>query len=206
MVLIDSGSTHNFIHHKVAEDANFFVRPISNFQILIANGGTMKCGGVVRMSKLQMGDYNLKTHMFSISMGGCDIVLGVKWIHTLGLITMDYHELYMRFTQDDHIYTLKGLQDGSSKIISSHQMEKLLNKFHHDVIIQISSIQVHDQSSPTIHHDQQVVLDKHHKVFETHTCIPPSQGMNDHNIPLHPGNYPPNVHPYSYPYAKKYEK
>ena len=53
-----------------------------------------------------MGDYNLKTHMFSISMGGCDIVLGFKWIHTLGLITMDYHELYMSFNQDYRTYTL----------------------------------------------------------------------------------------------------
>jgi hypothetical protein len=113
MVLIDSGSTHNFIHHWVTEEVNFFVRPISNFQILIANGGTMKCGGHCENVKLQMGDYHLKTHMFSIAMGGCDIVLGVEWIHTLGPITMDYQELYMSFTQDAHTYTLKGLQVGS---------------------------------------------------------------------------------------------
>jgi hypothetical protein len=110
VVLIDSGSTHNFIHRRVVEDVNFFVRPVSNFQILIANGGTMKCGGRCENVKLQMGDYNLKTHMFSIAMGGCDIVLGVEWIRTLGPITMDYHELYMRFTQDAHTYTLQGLQ------------------------------------------------------------------------------------------------
>jgi hypothetical protein len=55
--------------------------------------------------KLQMGNYNLKTHMFSISMGGCDIVLGVEWILTLGLITMDYQELYMSFTQYSHTYS-----------------------------------------------------------------------------------------------------
>jgi hypothetical protein len=113
VVLIDSGSTHNFIHRRIVEEVNCFVRPVSNFQILIANGGTMKCGGRCENVKLQMGDYHLKTHMFSISMGGCDIVLGVEWIHTLGLITMDYQELYMRFTQDAHTYTLRGLQVGS---------------------------------------------------------------------------------------------
>ena len=53
-----------------------------------------------------MGDYNLKTHMFSISMGGCDIVLGVEWLQILGPITMDYQELYMSFTQEAHPYTL----------------------------------------------------------------------------------------------------
>jgi hypothetical protein len=106
MVLIDSGSTHNFIHRRLTEELHCFVHPVSNFQILIANGGTMKCGGRCENVKLQMGDYHLKTHMFSISMGGCDIVLGVEWLHTLGPITMDYQDLYMSFTQEAHTYTL----------------------------------------------------------------------------------------------------
>lgn len=44
-----------------------------------------------------MGDYHLKTDMFSINMGGRDIVLGVEWLRTLGPITMDFLELYMSF-------------------------------------------------------------------------------------------------------------
>lgn len=50
----------------------------------------MKCEGRCENIKLQMGDYHLKTHMFVINMGGCDIVLGVEWIRTLGPITMDF--------------------------------------------------------------------------------------------------------------------
>jgi hypothetical protein len=51
---------------------------------MIANGGSMKCGGHCENVCLQIGDYSLKSHMFSIEMGGCDIVLGVEWLHTLG--------------------------------------------------------------------------------------------------------------------------
>jgi len=80
---------------------------------LIDNGGTMKYGGCCESVRLQMGDYHLKTHMFAIEMGGCDIVLGAKWLRTLGLVTMDFEELYMSFTQDSHTHTLKGLQGGS---------------------------------------------------------------------------------------------
>ena len=50
----------------------------------------MKCGGHCENVKPQMGDYTLKIHMFYISMGGYDIVLGVEWFHTLGPINMDY--------------------------------------------------------------------------------------------------------------------
>jgi hypothetical protein len=38
IVLIDSGSTHNFIHYKLAKALNFFVYPTPKFQIMIAYG------------------------------------------------------------------------------------------------------------------------------------------------------------------------
>jgi hypothetical protein len=45
VVLIDSGSTHNFIHRRLAEEIHCFVLPVSNyFEILISNSGMMKCG------------------------------------------------------------------------------------------------------------------------------------------------------------------
>ena len=43
---------------------------------MISNGGSMKCGGRFENVCLQIGQYNLKYHMFTINMGGCDIVLG----------------------------------------------------------------------------------------------------------------------------------
>jgi hypothetical protein len=45
---------------------------------MIANGGSMKCGGRCENVHPQIGDYHLKFHMFSINMGGCDIVLGAN--------------------------------------------------------------------------------------------------------------------------------
>jgi hypothetical protein len=150
VVLIDSGSTHNFIHCKIADEIHCVVHLVSNFQVLIVDGGTMKCGGCCHNVKLQMGDYHMKTHMFSISMGGCDIVLRMEWIHTLGPITMEYQELYMRFTQESHLYTLKGIQASSLEIISSHKMEKILKKGRHGVISQSNSIQVTEQASQVV--------------------------------------------------------
>jgi hypothetical protein len=76
IILVDSGSTHNFIHRCIAQETNCYIRAINNFQIMIANGGSMKFGGHCENVHLQIGDYHLKSHMFSIDMGGCDIVLG----------------------------------------------------------------------------------------------------------------------------------
>lgn len=57
----------------------------------------MKCENYYEKIKIQMGDYHIKTHMFAINMGGCDIVLGAEWLRTLDLVTMDFQELYMSF-------------------------------------------------------------------------------------------------------------
>jgi hypothetical protein len=41
IVLIDYGSTHNFIHYKLAKALNLFVYPLLEFQELTANAGTI---------------------------------------------------------------------------------------------------------------------------------------------------------------------
>jgi hypothetical protein len=76
IILVDSGSTHNFIHLRIAQETHYYIHVVNNFQIMISNGGSMKCGGHCENVCLQIGDYHLKSHMFAIDMGGCDIVLG----------------------------------------------------------------------------------------------------------------------------------
>jgi purine nucleoside phosphorylase len=46
IILVDSGSTHNFIHRRISQETNFYICAVNNFQIMIANGGSMKCGGL----------------------------------------------------------------------------------------------------------------------------------------------------------------
>ena len=60
---------------------------------MIANGGSMKCGGRCENVCLQIDQYHMKSHMFVIDMGGCDIVLGVEWLRNLGPILMDFKEI-----------------------------------------------------------------------------------------------------------------
>ena len=68
--------------------------------IMISYRGSMKCGGRCENVWLRIGQYNLKYHMFSIDMGGCEIVLHVEWLHTLGPIIMESKDLTMQFEQE----------------------------------------------------------------------------------------------------------
>ena len=76
-MLIDCGSTHNFIHCKLAKALNCFIYPAPEFQVMIANGGTINCSGKCHKITLTMGEYVLNSPMLAIPMGGVDVVLGV---------------------------------------------------------------------------------------------------------------------------------
>jgi hypothetical protein len=170
---------------------------------MIANGGSMKCGGHCENMCLQIGDYQLKSHMFSIDVGGCDIVLGTDWLRTLGPILMDFKDLTMQFDQEGHQYKFQGITAGSPEIISSHRMEKILKKGHSSFIAQLHAIQ--ETETPSIPQALQAILYKHQLVFSTPQGLPPCLGVHDHSIPLVPGSLPPNIRPYRHPFSQKNE-
>jgi len=165
IILVDSGSTHNFIHRCIAQETHCYIHAVNNFQIIIANGGSMKCGGCCENVHLQIGDYHLKYHMFAIDMGGYDIVLGADWLRTLGPILMDFKDLTMQFDQEGHQYKFQGITTGSPEIISSHSMEKLLKKGHYGVITQLHAIQATE--TPYVPQELQAITSKHQLAFPT---------------------------------------
>ena len=76
IILVDSGIIHNFIHRCISQENHCYIHVINNFQIMIANGGSMKCGGHCENVCLQIVEYHLKYHMFSINMG----VVILSWV------------------------------------------------------------------------------------------------------------------------------
>ena len=80
IVLIDSDSTHNFIHYKLSKALNYFIYPVLEFQVMIENGGTINCSGKCYKINITMGGYVINIPMIYIPMGGVDVVLGVQWL------------------------------------------------------------------------------------------------------------------------------
>jgi hypothetical protein len=90
IVLIDSGSTHDFIHYKLAKALNCFVYPALEFQVMIADGGTINCSRKCNKINLTMGEYVMNSPMIYIPMGGADVVLGIQWLQSLGTLAFNF--------------------------------------------------------------------------------------------------------------------
>ena len=63
---------------------------------MVANGRTINFSGRYHNIKLSMGEYVLNSPMISIPMGVVDVVLRVQWLHSLGTVTFNFQELFLK--------------------------------------------------------------------------------------------------------------
>ena len=66
------------------------------FQVMIADGGTMNCSRKCNNMNLTMGEYVMNSLMISIPMGGADVVLGIQWLQSLGTMAFNFQEIFIR--------------------------------------------------------------------------------------------------------------
>jgi hypothetical protein len=204
IVLIDSGNTHNFIHYKLSKALNCFIYPTPDFQVMIANGGTINFSLKFHKVNLTMGGYVMNSPMIDIPMGGVDVILGVQWLQSLGTMDFSFQELFMKFSLEGKEIELRGITGKPGKVIRSNGMKKLLKKGNQGVIIQLCSLDV-QTSKPSIPLDLQGIIDNHSKLFEDILIGLPPTRNHDHVIHLIHGSVPPNIMPYRYHYAQKSE-
>ena len=81
---------------------------------MVSNGSTLPCKGKCCSVCISIGDYNLRSNMFSMPLGGCDVILGTQWLHTLGPILWDFVELWMHFLVTGKKHTFMAYNQGLS--------------------------------------------------------------------------------------------
>ena len=116
-MLIDSRSTHTLIHYKLAKYLNCFIYPVPEFQVMIANGGTINFSRKCHKINLTMGGYIMNSSMISIPMGGVDVVLGVQWLQSLGTMDFNFQEHFMKFSLEGKEFELRGITGKPSKVV-----------------------------------------------------------------------------------------
>ena len=64
------------------------------------------------------------TEFLVLPLRGCDLVLGVHWLRTLGPIIWDFSALTMQFSLNDQLIILQGIQGGTIQLVSEKQLSK----------------------------------------------------------------------------------
>jgi hypothetical protein len=88
-ILIDSGSTHNFLQHRVAKQLGLPTEPVHSFKVLVGNGELLSCTSMYSQVTLYLGHHQFVLDLFALPLSGAEWVLWVQWLKTLGPIVTD---------------------------------------------------------------------------------------------------------------------
>lgn len=84
--LVDLESTHNFISESASIRFGLKVAQRSGFQVAVENGKKVTSSGICKLVQIQIENEVFNIDLFIIPLEGFDVVLGVKWLQTLGPI------------------------------------------------------------------------------------------------------------------------
>ncbi|XP_039138145.1 uncharacterized protein LOC120275588 [Dioscorea cayenensis subsp. rotundata] len=213
LILVDGGSTNNFIQNRLASQLKLVVQPSAHTRVSVGNGDALTCGGECSVVPLKVGDAIFMVNLILLPIYGADLVLGVEWLLQLGLVLFDYENLWMEFNfQGSHV-RLQGLTQPQSQLVRPASLPKTDSDGAQFFQLSVESIEpANPDHVPSIGSEAPVVflngfnslLINFSEIFKTPTGLPPPRAQ-DHCITLTPGAPPVNVKPYRYPYFQKSE-
>lgn len=77
MVLIDGGSTNNFIQSRLADQLQLVVQPSSHLRVTVSNGDALTCGGECSGVPLKIGKALFTVDVILLPIYSADVVLSV---------------------------------------------------------------------------------------------------------------------------------
>ncbi|GAU39167.1 hypothetical protein TSUD_147890 [Trifolium subterraneum] len=205
-VLVDGGSTLNFIQAQVAHKLGLPHIPSPPLKVIVGNGEELSSTQVCKDVQLEMQGHIFAVDLYALNLCGPDIVLGTPWLETLGPMLMDYDSLTMKFTHVDANIELCGEIEPPATI-SYNQLKKLVDTEPIAQLFSLSPVTTPSTISDFMNHQNPIVtslLRQFASLFNEPTQLPPPR-FTDHQIPLPPDACLVNVRPYRYPHAQKLE-
>ena len=78
MILLDTGSSHNFLDFVLVRTLQLAMDTIRILEVRVANGDLIRTNGECKdlLIKMQGKDFSVDLHV--LTLGGCDVVLGTQ--------------------------------------------------------------------------------------------------------------------------------
>jgi len=216
-ILIDSGSTHNFLDARMAKKLGYQVETAGLSRVSVADGRKLKVEGKIRDFEWKLQSTKFQSDILLIPLQGVDMVLGVQWLETLGPISWEFKKLEMRFKFANQKVLLHGIHSGSVREMKVQKLQKLKEEEVQLAMVCVQEIQSNEEVDSelcmlnTLAVETEVdsgverVVNTYQDIFVEPTELPPFRDQHDHRIPLLEGSNPVNQRPYRYVIHQKNE-
>ncbi|XP_042948527.1 uncharacterized protein LOC122281239 [Carya illinoinensis] len=214
-LLVDSGSTHNFINANIMTKIGLKPCAIEPFEVKVANGNKLRCEALVKEVKMNMQGVRIVVDLHVLALVGLDVVIGNVWLKGLGRVIHDYQNMTMEFKLDSKKRVWKALTSKEVKACEAITFEKLCKGGAYCFAIMVanedylcnvekSEKEGNKDDLKGLPVEVREVLEDHQGVLEVPSTLPPSR-LFDHRIVLVDEKKPMNVSPYRYAHFQKGE-
>lgn len=114
-LLLDTGSTHNFIDSSKAVKLDCKVESIHPMWVKVEDEGQLHCNSIIKGFTWKMQGSDFSADVLLLPLRGSDLVLGVQWFSDLGPVMWDFKKLTMEFQREEKRIKLRGLQERNSR-------------------------------------------------------------------------------------------
>jgi hypothetical protein len=204
LILIDSGSSGNFISSLLAEQLVGSVPLPTPVRVKVANGGIIagthyipKCGWSCQGAQFCTSVKILPIQCY-------DMILGMEWLKTQSPMHVDWEAKWMEVKQPTGKHQLFGISADTS---SCHTIttDQLLEWDTNDALLYLVQLcLMEQQDTKPIPPVLEQLLSDFVELFEEPKGLPPKR-LCDHKIPLLPGATPMKLRPYRYNPMQKNE-
>ncbi|XP_061351156.1 uncharacterized protein LOC133296223 [Gastrolobium bilobum] len=195
-VLIDSGSSHNFINKALAEELHLPMLKGTKMRVFMGNGDFLLCDKKCSQVSLFIQGHYFSTDLHVVELTDLSIILGIHWLVSLGRVTQNYSDLSMEFSWQNQKVFLKDIPS-QKELATSSSGTAVCNALSLQETAPVST-----EVSPdllllknTISVDLWNILVHCQKVFEIPRSLPPFRDM-EHAIHLVDASQTVKVKPY----------
>ncbi|GJR22850.1 retrotransposon-related protein [Tanacetum coccineum] len=203
-ILVDCRSTHNFLDLHKAKQLGCDLKATCPLQISVAGGSQLVSQYVCKSFKWKLQGETFESDFMILPLGGCEMVLGIQFLATLGDIKCNFQELRMEFKLNGKKVVLRGTRQSELQWMQGRSMSKQMEGQHKEMYSVWHSISLNlmQGNNEQLHTENQGLLEEYDDVFAIPKCLPPNRSL-DQRIPLKEGVTTINIRPYRYPPAQK---
>ncbi|CAN6338981.1 unnamed protein product [Urochloa humidicola] len=207
IVLIDSGSSHNFISEQFAALLPNWKQLSQPIQVKVADGGLIVCTHELVDCDWLVQGHQFKTTFKILPLKCYDAILGMDWLEAFSPMKVQWAQKWLSFRYKGQKIKLQGLLPSFNHcmLITEDQFYAMQRDDDIWCVVQVYSAEEQTPHNELLLSSQiQQLVHTYSDIFAEPTGLPPSRAK-DHVIPLMTGTQPFRLRPYRYTPAQKTE-
>ncbi|KAH0660925.1 hypothetical protein KY289_029673 [Solanum tuberosum] len=124
LLLVDSGSSHNFISEKIVEELQLPAQVVPYLRVQIGNGDIIRCNRLCQNLVVKFPRLTIDQDFYPFSVGGADLVLGIKWLASLNTVQANWNEMFLIFNLNGKRYKLQEVPQESNAPVAFQYFSK----------------------------------------------------------------------------------